>query len=215
MKYRIAASILSADFLKLRSDIDRVIDHVDELHLDVMDGIFVENISFGAPVIAGLRGAYPTHFSEAHLMIARPHDYWSAFRDVGANVVTFHYEATDHSYMLLKTLRDGGVQAGISLTPQTPATVLEPIREFIDRLLIMTVEPGFGGQAFEPAMLRKIETARRLLGDTVDIEVDGGIKDTTIRQVRDAGANIFVSGSYLFKADDPAGRVATLRDALS
>lgn len=214
MKYRVAASILSADFLDLRRDIDRVIDHVDELHLDVMDGIFVENISFGAPVIAGLRGAYPAHFSEAHLMISRPHDYWSAFRDVGCNVVTFHYEATDHSYMLLKNLRDGAVQAGISLTPQTPATVLEPIREFIDRLLIMTVEPGFGGQAFEPAMLRKIETARQILGDEVDIEVDGGIKDTTIRQVRDAGANIFVSGSYLFKAEDPAERVAALRDAL-
>jgi ribulose-phosphate 3-epimerase len=214
MTYKIAASILNADFLRLQEEIDSLIDHVDEIHLDVMDGMFVENISFGAPVISGLRGAYPNAFSEAHMMIARPHDYWRSFVDAGCNVVTFHYEATDHSYMLLKTLRDAGVQAGISLTPQTPVTNLEPIRELIDRVLIMTVEPGFGGQAFEPAMLRKIEAARRMLGDRVDIEVDGGIKDTTIGAVQRAGANVFVVGSYLFKASDRPARVAALREAL-
>lgn len=215
MEYKIAASILNANFLYLKDEIDTLIDHVDELHFDVMDGIFVENISFGAPVIGGLRGTYPKAFTEAHLMIARPHDYWADFQEAGCNVVSFHYEATNHSYMLLKDIREAGIQAGISITPQTPASTLEPIREFIDRLLIMTVEPGFGGQAFEPAMLRKIEEARRLLGDGVDIEVDGGVKDTTITAVKNAGANVFVVGSYLFKAEDRAGRVRSLRQALS
>jgi ribulose-phosphate 3-epimerase len=214
VNYKIAASILNADFLKLGQEIDSLVDHIDELHLDVMDGVFVENLSFGAPVIGGLRAAYPNTFSEAHLMISRPHDYWQDFKEAGCDVVTFHYEATDHSYMLLKDMRDTGIQAGISLTPQTPVSVLEPIREYIDRLLIMTVEPGFGGQAFEPAMLRKVEAARKLLGDNVDVEVDGGIKDSTIRAVKDAGANVFVVGSFLFKGDDRPGRVATLREAL-
>ena len=214
MTYKIAASILNANFLRLQEEIDTLIDHVDEIHLDVMDGVFVENISFGAPVISGLRGAYPDSFSEAHMMIARPHDYYRSFVDAGCNVVTFHYEATAHSYMLLKTLREAGVRAGISLTPQTPVAALEPISELVDRLLIMTVEPGFGGQAFEPAMLRKISAARSLLGDRVDIEVDGGIKDTTIAAVKNAGANVFVVGSYLFKAEDRPARVADLREAL-
>ncbi|MFP4485213.1 MAG: ribulose-phosphate 3-epimerase [Spirochaetaceae bacterium] len=214
MDYKIAASILNADFLHLKNEIDTLIDHVDELHFDVMDGVFVENISFGAPVIGGLRGAYPKAFTEAHLMIARPHDYWADFQEAGCNVVIFHYEATDHSYMLLKDIREGGIQAGVSITPQTPVSVLEPIREFIDRVLIMTVEPGFGGQTFEPAMLRKIEEARRLFGDAVDIEVDGGVKDTTIAAIKNAGANVFVVGSYLFNAEDRVGRVNTLREAL-
>ncbi len=214
MKYKIAASILNADFLRLGAEIDSLIEHIDELHLDVMDGVFVENLSFGAPVIGGLKEAYPKTFTEAHLMISRPHDYWLDFKEAGCDVVTFHYEATDHSYMLLKNMRDAGIQSGISLTPQTPVSALEPIREYIDRVLIMTVEPGFGGQAFEPAMLRKVEAARKLLGNDVDVEVDGGVKDSTIRQVKDAGANVFVVGSFLFKADDRAGRVATLREAL-
>ena len=214
MNQKISASILNADFLHLGDALTQVVPLVDEIHLDVMDGVFVDNISFGVPVAAGLRSAFPDSVIDTHLMISTPHRYWQEFVDMGSSIVTFHYEATDHSYALLKQLRAAGVDAGISLTPATDVRLLEPVTELIDRLLIMTVEPGFGGQSFEPAMLRKIERARELLGPAVDIEVDGGINDRTIADVQSAGANVFVVGSFIFGADDRAERVARLRDAL-
>jgi ribulose-phosphate 3-epimerase len=215
MQYKIAASILNANFLYLKQEIDAVVDLVDELHLDVMDGTFVDNLSFGAPVLGPLRSAYPNVVMESHLMISKPHAYWGAFRDIGSSIITFHYEATHLRYILLKQFQDAGIGAGISITPGTDAALLEPLREFIDRVLIMTVEPGFGGQAFVPPMLRKIEKTRKLLGDEVDIEVDGGIKDETIRDAKNAGANVFVVGSYIFKAEDKPARVNGLRERLA
>lgn len=212
MEYKIAASILNANFLKLGEEVDSVVDHVDELHLDVMDGIFVDNISFGPPVLSGLRRAYPQTVLDAHLMITAPHTYWPAFRDIGSDIITFHYEATHHSFILLKQLREAGVQAGISMTPATDVRLLEPIRPYIDRILVMTVEPGFGGQSIVPEMLQKVEKARTIFGDDVDIEVDGGINDATIRSAKDAGANVFVVGSYIFKAADRGAQVAQLRE---
>ncbi len=214
MHYKIAASILNADFLHLKEEIDDVADGIDEIHLDVMDGLFVENISFGPSVVSGVVAAYPRLTTEAHLMIVRPHDYWKAFMKIGAKIITFHYEATHHAYMLLKELREAGVSAGISINPATPASVLTPIAEYIDRLLIMTVEPGFGGQQFVPPMLGKIERARKLLGDDVDIEVDGGINEHTIVEAQSAGANVFVVGSYLFKAQDRRANLEALREKL-
>ncbi len=215
MGYKISASILNADFLKLGEELAEVVPLVDEVHLDVMDGVFVENLSFGAPVVAGLRSVYPQAVIDTHLMITRPHQYWRDFVEIGSNIVTFHYEATNHAYALLTQLREAGVAAGISLTPATDARLLEPVQELFDRLLIMTVEPGFGGQSFEPAMLRKIEAARALLGPDVDIEVDGGINDVTIADAKSAGANVFVVGSYIFGSTDRAGRVRRLRAAIN
>lgn len=215
MTYKIGASILNADFLQLGAEISSVVSLVDELHLDVMDGVFVENISFGAPVVSGIRAAHPDTVIDTHLMISRPHQFWKDFVDIGSDIVTFHAEATVHGYALLKQLREAGVAAGISLNPATDIGAIEPVREYIDRVLIMTVEPGFGGQSFEPAMLRKIESARRLVGDGVDIEVDGGINDRTVAEVKSAGANVFVVGSFLFGASDRAERVARLRAAIS
>ncbi|TVQ35842.1 MAG: ribulose-phosphate 3-epimerase [Spirochaetaceae bacterium] len=214
MDYKIAASILNADFLRLGAELDAVVPLVEEIHLDVMDGLFVDNMSFGAPVVAGIRAAHPSAVIDTHLMISTPHKFWRDFVAIGSNIVTFHYEATDHAYALLRQLREAGVQAGISVTPATDVRLLEPIRESIDRVLVMTVEPGFGGQAFEPQMLRKIETARRLFGDRVDIEVDGGINRQTIKKVKAAGANVFVVGSFIFDAEDRAARVAQLREVL-
>ncbi|TVR29237.1 MAG: ribulose-phosphate 3-epimerase [Spirochaetaceae bacterium] len=214
MEYKISASILNADFLRLGTEIDSVASLVDEIHLDVMDGRFVDNISFGAPVVAGIRGAYPQTVIDTHLMISKPHQYWRDFVEIGSDIVTFHYEATDHAYVLLKQLREAGVQAGISLTPATDVRLLEPMSAFIDRILVMTVEPGFGGQSFEPQMLRKIEAARTLFGDRVDIEVDGGINQHTIAQVQSAGANVYVVGSFIFAAEDRSARIAQLREAL-
>lgn len=200
--------------MRLKQDLDVVVDEVDELHLDVMDGVFVDNISFGPAVISRLRATYPEAFLDTHIMVSRPQALWPAFAAAGSNVITFHYEATPHAYIICKQLAEAGVAAGMSVTPVTDVSLLEPIREHIHRVLIMTVEPGFGGQSFVPAMLRKIEKARKLLGDDVDIEVDGGIKDSTIGSALDAGANVFVAGSYIFKSDDPAGRVHTLREIL-
>ncbi|MFP4206039.1 MAG: ribulose-phosphate 3-epimerase [Spirochaetaceae bacterium] len=211
---KISASILDADFLHLKQQIDEVIADVDEIHLDVMDGVFVDNISFGPSVIAQVRAAYPGAFLDTHLMISRPEALWRSFADAGSNVVTFHYEVTPHAYILCEHLRTAGVQAGVSVTPATDVRVLEPIREHIDRVLVLTVEPGFGGQSFIPAMLRKIENARALLGDEVDIEVDGGIKDATVADAQKAGANVFVAGSYFFKAADPRERVLRLRELI-
>ncbi len=215
MNYKIGASILNADFLQLGSEISSVISLVDELHLDVMDGVFVENISFGAPVVSGIRAAHPDAIIDTHLMISRPHQFWKDFVDIGSNIVTFHAEATTHGYALLKQLRQAGVAAGVSLNPATDIAALEPVREYIDRVLIMTVEPGFGGQSFEPAMLRKIESARKMFGDAVDIQVDGGINDRTVAEAKSAGANVFVAGSFIFGAADRADRVAQLRAAIS
>ena len=215
MDYKIAASILNADFLHLQGEIDEIAGGVDELHLDVMDGVFVENISFGPSVLSGLSEAYPGKTLEAHLMIIRPHDYWKQFQEIGSRIITFHYEATHHAYILLRDLREAGVQAGISITPGTPASALTSIANYIDRLLIMTVEPGFGGQAFIPEMLGKIEGARKLLGDDVDIEVDGGIDEQTIGDAKSAGANVFVVGSYLFKAKDRTANLQALREKLA
>jgi ribulose-phosphate 3-epimerase len=211
---KISASILDADFMRLKEDIDKIVDEVDELHLDVMDGVFVDNISFGPSIISRVRDTYPHAFLDTHIMISRPEALWPAFEKAGSNVITFHYEATPHAYIVCKQLRDAGIAAGMSVTPVTDVRLLEPIREHIDRLLIMTVEPGFGGQSFVPAMLRKIEAARKLLGDDVDIEVDGGIKDSTVADAHKAGANVFVAGSYIFKSDDPRARVLRLRERL-
>ncbi|TVR05050.1 MAG: ribulose-phosphate 3-epimerase [Spirochaetaceae bacterium] len=214
MNYKIGASILNADFLRLGEQIAEVVPHVDEIHLDVMDGVFVDNISFGVPVVSGIRAAHPDAVIDTHLMISRPHQYAKDFVAMGSNIVTFHLEATDHAYVLLTQLREAGVSAGLVVNPATDVRLIEPVREYLDRLLIMTVEPGFGGQSFIPAMLRKIETARAMLGDGVDIEVDGGINDRTIADVKSAGANVFVVGSFIFGADDKAAQVRRLRDRL-
>lgn len=214
MNYRISASILNADFMALGAAVDEILPHVDEIHLDVMDGRFVDNISFGLPVVESLRAAYPSAFLDTHLMISDPDRYWDRFRAAGSDVVTIHYEATPHAYILLARMKEQGIGAGISLTPATDAGLLEPLMDVIDRVLVMTVEPGFGGQKMIPAMLRKVEKTRKLLGEKVDIQVDGGVDDGTIASLRDAGANVFVVGSFIFKAQDKKERVDALRGAL-
>lgn len=215
VSYKISASILNGDFMSLGSEIESIIDVVDEIHLDVMDGVFVDNISFGIPIVTSVRDAFPDAFLDAHLMIDRPGFFWEPFCKAGSNLVTIHYEADPHAYIILSRIRAAGIGAGISLTPATDARLLEPIKEVLDRVLIMTVEPGFGGQKFIEAMLRKVEVTRKLLGPDVDVEVDGGVDPTTIGRLRDAGANVFVVGSYIFKAQDKRVAVKGLRDALA
>lgn len=209
--YKIAASILNADFYELGTAINGIAPYIDELHFDIMDGAFVENISMGLPVIESLRPRFPNMVFDVHLMIQNPDFYWDRFCKAGSDILVFHVEATTHSYILLKKIRDLGVKAGISLNPQTDAACLESIKENIDRVLIMTVEPGFGGQSFITSMCRKIEKARKIMGDLIDIQVDGGINGATIADAKNAGANVFVVGSYIFSAEDKAAKIHELR----
>jgi len=209
MMNKISASILNADFSRLKDDIDSVLPFIDEIHCDVMDGHFVDNISFGAPVIERIRSAFPETVIDTHLMIRDPEKFRTDFIAAGSDILVFHLEATPHAYITLKRIKDAGIQAGISLTPATDISLLEPLASLLDRILIMTVEPGFGGQSFIPEMLKKIKKARTLFKD-IDIQVDGGINEKTLPYALEAGANVFVVGSYLFSHENKSERAAQL-----
>ncbi len=211
---KIAPSILAADFVKLGEDI-RSIESADMLHFDVMDGVFVPNLSFGLPVIKCVR-AFTKLPLDVHLMITRPISLVEKFIDKGADTVTFHLEADEPERVLeaLKLIRARGKKAGLSVKPATPVSMLEPYADLLDNILIMSVEPGFGGQSFMDGSLRKIEEARALadaVGRGCEVEVDGGINRLTARACESAGATVLVAGSDVFKAADRAAEIWELR----
>ena len=214
MDTKISASILSADFGNLESELKRAeAAGCDMIHFDVMDGHFVPNLSYGVPVLKSIRRCCSLPF-DVHLMITDPLDFIDAFADAGADHITFHQEIKDDPNEVIRKIRSRGLTAGISVKPKTPVEAVFPLLDKLDMVLIMTVEPGFGGQGFIPETLDKIsllrsEANRRGLG--LDIEVDGGIGFNTSPKVRSAGANVLVSGSYLFKADDMAAAVASMK----
>lgn len=215
MNYKISVSILTADFLHLAEEIDSVIDYVDELHLDVCDGHFVPSLSFGGGLSGQLGAKYSSRCHvDVHLMISNPQEQMTSFLELGAKSIVFHIEAASHPRTLLTTLREQNVIAGIAIVPTTPATEIASLTEFVQRVLIMTVNPGFGGQALIPEMLRKTEQVRKIVGDEVDIIVDGGINLDTIRDAKCAGANIFVIGSALINAPKRVEYIQQLRDSL-
>lgn len=213
MKTLISASILSADFACLGDEINRAVSHgCDMIHFDVMDGHFVPNISYGVPVLKSLKKCTDKPY-DVHLMISNPIDYVDAFADAGADIITFHVEADSDIAATIEKVKAHGIKVGLTLKPATPAEVVFPYINDIDMVLVMTVEPGFGGQSFMSDMLDKISAIREKaveLGKGLDIEVDGGIDGTTAPLVKAAGANVLVSGSYLFKAKDIDSAIASL-----
>lgn len=210
----VAASLLSADFAELGRDCKRAAEAgCDWLHFDIMDGLFVPSISFGGPVLKTV-GRIAELPIDVHMMVTEPVRYLERYAALGAAGITVHVEACEDVSATLKAIHAQGIRAGISLKPATPAEAVFPYLDDVDMVLVMTVEPGFGGQAFMPDMLPKIRDIRAALderGLDTDIEVDGGINGETAHLVREAGANVLVSGSYLFAAEDMSAAVASLK----
>ena len=211
---KIAPSILSADFTRLGQEIQSI-ETADYLHFDVMDGLFVPNISIGVPVLESVRKITDMTL-DVHLMIDRPHRYVERFADAGADLVVFHLEADtgEDVRTAIRAVRDRGRRVGLAIKPATPAEELIPYLPWIDLALVMTVEPGFGGQRFMQDMLPKVELLRKKVdaeGLCCEIEVDGGINPETAALCRAAGADVLVAGSDVFRAADRAGRIAQLR----
>ena len=211
---KLAPSILSADFAQLAEEVERVADEADLLHVDVMDGHFVPNLTIGPPVVKSLRKRTDLNL-DCHLMVDNPGDLLEDFADAGADGCTVHIELGDPRPLFAR-MRDLGMGVGLTHNPETPVDAVLPYLEDIDVLLFMSVHPGFGGQAFIPSVLDKLTTARRVVderGLRVELEIDGGINRQTAPRAAAAGADILVAGSAIFHADDPATAARQIRDA--
>lgn len=210
MNIRISPSILAADFGNLRGELDKV-KNADLLHIDVMDGHFVPNLSFGLPIINAVKRSSSVPL-DIHLMIEQPERYLEAFASTKPKIITVHYEAVRHLQRTLRYIKDLGAKAGVSLNPHTPLDGLKYLLDDLDLILIMTVNPGFGGQKFIPAMVEKIRDCREFIDDyPIELQVDGGINVEMMPMLVAAGATNFVAGSAVFGADDPEAYIEQMR----
>jgi ribulose-phosphate 3-epimerase len=216
-KNKISASILAADFSKLGDEIRRVTEAgADSLHLDIMDGCFVPNISFGSDIVKTIRKESQLDL-KTHLMINEPEKYIDDFVNAGSDMIIFHYEATRHHDRLIDYIKDLGVKVGISIIPSTPESVLQYVYHKLDEILIMTVNPGFGGQKFLKSQLEKIKRVAEMTKhlSNIDIAVDGGINPETMKECKKMGANVAIAGSYIFQGEDYRRNIALLRTLLN
>lgn len=201
----LSPSMLSIDFGNIEENIRKTVSSgADYIHVDVMDGLFVPNISFGPPVIKYVKKAAGDTPLDVHLMIQKPERYIDVFKKAGADILTIHYESTDDPAQVLRSIRDAGMSAGISIKPATPVSVLGDLIDLADMVLIMSVEPGFGGQSFIEGTYDKLRETKKLIngaGLKCDIEVDGGVNLDNLQAILDAGANVIVAGSSIFKND--------------